>query len=46
MAAELPFAMRGVDSDNDSAFISQSDFDDCKEHCLVQTRSRADKKND
>ena len=24
VAAELPFALRGVDSDNDSAFMSQS----------------------
>ena len=46
VAAELPFALRGVDSDNDSAFTSQSVFDDCKGHGLVQTRSRADKKND
>ena len=46
VAAELPFALRGVDSDNDSAFMSQSVFDDCKGHGLVQTRSRADKKND
>ena len=46
VAAELPFAVRGVDSDNDSAFTSQSVFDDCKGHGLVQTRSQADKKND
>ena len=46
MAAELPFAMLGVDSDNDSTFMSQSVFDYCKGHGLVQTRSRAYKKND
>ena len=48
VAAELPFALRGVDSDTDSAFTSQSVFDDCKGHGLVQvqTRSRAVKKND
>jgi hypothetical protein len=46
VAAELPFAMLGVDSDNDSAFMSQSVFDYCKGHGLVQTRSRAYKKND
>ena len=46
VAGELPFAMLGVDSDNDSAFMSQSVFDYCKGHGLVQTRSRAYKKND
>lgn len=46
VAAVLPFAMLGVDSDNDSAFMSQSVFDYCKGHGLVQTRSRAYKKND
>lgn len=46
VAAELPFAMLGVDSDNDSAFMSQSVFDYCKGHGLEQTRSRAYKKND
>jgi hypothetical protein len=46
VAAELPFPMLGVDSDNDSAFMSQGVFDYCKGHGLVQTRSRAYKKND
>ncbi len=46
VAAELPFPMLGVDSDNDSAFMSQSVFDYCKGRGLVQTRSRAYKKND
>lgn len=46
VAAVLPFAMLGVDSDNDSAFMSESVFDYCKGHGLVQTRSRAYKKND
>jgi hypothetical protein len=46
VAAELPIDMLGVDSDNDSAFMSQSVFDYCKGHSLVQTRSRAYKKND
>ncbi|SFU25868.1 integrase catalytic domain-containing protein [Paraburkholderia aspalathi] len=45
-AAELPFAMLGVDSDNDSAFMNQSVLDYCKGRGLVQTRSRAYKKND
>ncbi len=38
--------MLGVDSDSDSAFMSESVFDYCKGHGLVQTRSRAYKKND
>ena len=46
VASELPFAMLGVDSDNDSAFMSQSVFDYCKGHGLEQTCSRAYKKND
>jgi len=46
VAAELPFAMLGVDSDNDSAFMCQGVFDYCKSHALEQTRSRAYKKND
>ena len=46
VAVELPFPMLGIDSDNDSAFMSQSVFDYCKGHDLVQTRSRAYKKND
>ena len=46
VVAELPFAMLGVDSDNDSAFMSQSVFDYCEGHRLVQTRSRAYKKNE
>jgi len=46
VASALPFAMLGVDSDNDSSFMSQSVFNYCKGHGLVQTRSRAYKKND
>ncbi|WP_222945794.1 MULTISPECIES: ISAs1 family transposase [Paraburkholderia] len=45
-AADLPFAMLGVDSDHDSAFMNQSVLDYCKGRGLVQTRSRAYKKND
>ena len=33
--------MLGVDSDNDSAFMSQGVFDYCKGHGLEQTRLRA-----
>jgi hypothetical protein len=45
-AAQLPFAMLGVDTDNDSAFMNQTVFDYCQEQGLEQTRSRAYKKND
>jgi hypothetical protein len=44
--AQLPFAMLGVDTDNDSAFMNQTVFDYCKGKGLEQTRSRAYKKND
>jgi len=43
---DLPFAMRGVDTDNDSAFMNETVFDYCKTNGLEQTRSRAYKKND
>ena len=46
VAEDLPFPMLGVDSDNDSAFMTQDVFDYCKAHRLEQTRSRAYKKND
>ena len=46
VADDLPFPMLGVDSDNDSAFMTQDIFDYCKAHRLEQTRSRAYKKND
>ena len=46
VAVDLPFPMLGVDTDNDSAFMSQGVFDYCKTQGLVQTRSRAYKKND
>jgi len=45
-ASNLPFAMLGADTDNDSAFINQTVFDYCKEHGLKQTRSRPYRKND
>ena len=45
-AANLPFAMLGVDTDNDSAFINPTIFDYCKERGLAQTRSRPYRKND
>jgi hypothetical protein len=46
VAADLPFPMLGVDTDNDSAFMNETVFDYCKELGLEQTRSRAYKKND
>ena len=45
-AADLPFTMLGVDSDNDSAFMNQNVLDYCQAKGLEQTRSRAYKKND
>lgn len=45
-ALDLPFPMRGVDSDNDSAFMNETVFDYCHARGLEQTRSRAYKKND
>ena len=46
VTADLPFEMLGIDSDNDSTFMSQAVFDYCKGRGLVQTRSRPYKKND
>ena len=46
VAEDLPFEMLGVNSDNDSAFMTQDVFDYTKAHRLKQTRSRAYKKND
>ncbi len=42
----LPFAMLGLDVDNDSAFINETVVDYCKDRKLELTRSRAYKKND
>ncbi len=46
VAADLPFPMRGVDTDNDSAFMTQTVVDYCQSRGLAQTRSRPYKKND
>ncbi|MFW8564993.1 integrase catalytic domain-containing protein [Orrella sp. 11846] len=46
VATDIPFPMRGIDTDNDSAFMNQTVFDYCQAHHLEQTRSRAYKKND
>jgi len=42
----LPFAMLGIDTDNDSAFMTQPILDFCLEGGVEWTRSRAYKKND
>lgn len=42
----LPFPLRGLDCDNDSAFMNAAVFDFCKATDIELTRSRAYKKND
>jgi hypothetical protein len=44
--ARLPFAILGLDVDNDSAFINETMLNYCREHKLELTRSRAYRKND
>jgi hypothetical protein len=44
--SDLPFAMVGLDTDNDSAFMNETVLGDCQSHGLELTRSRAYKKND
>jgi len=43
---KLPFLMRGLDVDNDSAFINETVVEYCRERSMELTRSRAYKKND
>ena len=43
---QLPFSIRGIDSDNDSAFISETLIGWCNERGIEFTRSRAYRKND
>lgn len=43
---QLPFPLRGLDSDNGSEFINQSLYDYCRREKITFTRSRAYKKND
>src|SRR5690606_12511512 len=45
-ANDLPFPMRGIDTDNGSAFMNQTVFDYCVAQDLALTRSPAYKKND
>ena len=42
----LPFALLGLDTDNDSAFMNDTLWDYCQEQGIVLTRSRAYHKND
>jgi len=44
--SKLPFAMRGLDVDNDSAFINDTLVGYCRDNTLELTRCRAYKKND
>ena len=43
---QLPFSIRGIDSDNDSAFINETLIGWCNERGIEFTRSRAYRKND
>jgi hypothetical protein len=43
---KLPFPVRGLDVDNDSAFINDTLVDYCRDHKIELTRCRAYKKND
>lgn len=42
----IPIPLRGLDTDNDSAFLNATLFDYCKKAGIEQTRSRPYKKND
>ena len=46
IAAQLPFPVRGIDSDNDSVFINDTINDHCSVRGIEFTRSRAYRKND
>jgi hypothetical protein len=43
---QIPFPVRGINSDNDSAFINETLLAFCKRHQVTFTRSRAYQKND
>ena len=43
---QLPFALQGLDTDNDGAFINESLLKYTRDEGLTQTRSRAYRKND
>jgi hypothetical protein len=46
LRTRLPFVMRGLDVDNDSAFINDTLVNYCRDNHLELTRCRAYKKND
>ena len=46
IAGRVPVPILGIDSDNDSAFISQTVIDYCRERDIEFTRSRAYRSND
>ena len=46
VSQRLPFALRGLDSDNDSAFMNETLQGYCHQHRIEWTRSRAYHKND
>ena len=46
IARQLPFPVRGIDSDNDSAFINETLVQYCTQRGIEFTRSRAYRKND
>jgi hypothetical protein len=43
---QFPVPIKGIDSDNDSAFINETLLSYCQQQCLEFTRSRAYQKND
>lgn len=46
MRLAMPFALRGIDSDNGSEFVNEALVKYCKEHDVEFTRSRPHRKND
>jgi hypothetical protein len=46
ISGRIPFALRGLDTDNDSAFMNETLRGYCNHHCIESTRSRAYHKND
>ncbi len=46
IAVQMPFPVRGIDSDNDSVFINDALTEYCSVRSIESTRSRAYRKND
>jgi hypothetical protein len=46
VARVVPFTLRGLDTDNDSAFMNETLQHYCRQHRIEWTRSRAFRKND